>query len=250
MRASTFFQLDRASLAGGHAVSWIDATGRKRRALASAALLHEPMAMNRRARVPATHPQKRNTQGYYWFSQLEKHVWFESMEEYSALMYLDHTENVSGVSAQPMRIDFDDNRFHFPDYLLAYERGRQELVNVRPAALIDERAQRQFATLTEVCSTIGWSHRVFDGLAPAERFNLEWIAAYRHGRHEPNAEVESALFGVIGDGQRFGAIWSFCRRQGRPHVLAGLYNLMWRREIVFDLSRPFAMDTLLRSAGA
>ncbi len=82
------------------------------------------------------------------------------MTEYTALMLLDHTAAVAAVCTQPLRMDFADGTSHFPDGLVVYANGRQELFDVRPAHLVDHDAVEQFAKTAQMCEQIGWTHRL------------------------------------------------------------------------------------------
>lgn len=250
MRQRPGFQLQRPKDFFGSTVSWIDATGKRHSRLAGPSLLHEPMGLNQPSRRPTSHPLRRNTEGFYWFSQLKQHVWYESMEEYTALMRLDHLRQITAIVTQPMRIDFTDGSAHFPDIFVEHIDGRQELCNVRPASLIDAKTEQQFANTESICSEIGWKHQVLPELSRIERHNLEWIAAYRHRRHAPTPLCRALTLAAAEPECTFGAVWDVCKRSGEEHAVAGLYHLMWKRELLFDANQPLQPSTSVRRAVA
>lgn len=250
MRQRSGFQLPAPRGFFGSTVSWIDAAGAPHSRSVGPSLLSESMGSNRVSRRPTSHPLRRNTEGFYWFGQLGHHVWYESMEEYTALMRLDHRCRVTAIVTQPMRIDFAGGGAHFPDIFLEYADGRQGLCNVRPAALIDDAAAQQFEQTALVCSEIGWSHQVLPEVSRIERHNLEWLAAYRHPRHAPTAAGRMDILHAAQSGGTFGDLWSESRTLREAHPLAGLYHLLWRRDLDFDATRPLDFDTPIRKAAA
>jgi len=167
------------------------------------------------------------------------------MVEYTALMLLDHSADVAGICTQPMRFDFEDGTAHFPDIFLTYASGVQEVCNVRPADLIDDAAREQFRKAEALCDRVGWRHRVIVDLSLTQRQNLELLAAYRHPRNMPDDDVADTLLDVLAGEAPFGMLWEACQRHPDPYALAGLYNLLWHRDIVFDMSSPLEMNTML-----
>lgn len=59
---------------------------------------------------------RRNYEGFYWCAGTESHIWYESMTEYTSLMYLDHTTELAAVAAQPLCLIFEDGTKHYPDF--------------------------------------------------------------------------------------------------------------------------------------
>lgn len=242
MRRGKSFQLPRAA-EDRTAVSFLDPAGKRRVFAATPELLLQPIVTGRPSRRPPTHPLKRNTEGFYWFEQTGRHVWHESMTEYTALMLLDHTAAVAAVCTQPLRMDFVDGTSHFPDGLVIYADGRQELFDVRPADLVDDAAVQQFAKTAQVCEQIGWTHRLIVDVPLVHRLNLELVAAARHPRHLPTDALADALLDAADEPRPFGALWSVVRRSS--HARAGLYNLIWNQELSFNMLKPLHMNTLI-----
>lgn len=242
MKSLKAFSLPAGGKPGIPAVSWVDANRVIHTQRPSPEFGRKDMSFNLRARRPASFPLRRNIEGYYWFSQLRKHVWHESMEEYSALMFLDHVADVVGIAAQPMRIDFGNGLWHFPDFFSEYASGHRELINVRPADLIKPATVRQFAATDAFCAEVGWGHRVITGFTAIERHNLEWLAPYRHPRHAPSPEWKRELEDTTVGSIAFGRLWSLSRKRG-PAALAGVYHLLWQRILLFDSTRRFTFSS-------
>lgn len=245
VKRGTAYAITAAEAPNRASISYINDAGRRRTLRPSPELLHEPIVRAQPSRRPATHPLRRNTEGFYWFEQTAHHVWHESMVEYTALMLLDHSADISGICTQPMRIDFEDGTAHFPDIFLTYASGVQEVCNVRPADLIDDAAREQFWKTEALCDRVGWRHRVIVDLSLTQRQNLELLAAYRHPRNMPDDDVADTLLDVLNGEAPFGMLWEACQRHPDPYALAGLYNLLWHRDIVFDMSSPLEMNTML-----
>lgn len=242
MRRAKSFQLPRAADKRA-AVSFLDAAGKKRVFAATPELLLQPIVLGRPSRRPSTHPLKRNTEGFYWFEQTGEHVWHESMTEYTALMLLDHTAAVAAVCTQPLRMDFADGTSHFPDGLVIYTDGRQELFDVRPADLVNHDAVEQFAKTAQMCEQIGWTHRLIVDIPLVHQLNLETIAGARHPRHLPTDALADLLLKIAEEPCPFGALWSAVRRSAIGR--AGLYNLIWNQELSFNMLEPLRMNTLI-----
>src|SRR5690625_4642359 len=87
------------------------------------------------------------------------------MTEYTALMYLDHTERLSAVASQPVCFHFADASRHYPDFFALHESGEKVMYDVRPLALVDKTAEEQFAKTSEACERIGWGYAVLHGVS-------------------------------------------------------------------------------------
>src|SRR5690625_5889385 len=72
-----------------------------------------------------SYQHRRNYEGHYWCAGTGRHVWYESMTEYTALMHLDHTERLSAVATQPVCLYFADGSRHYPDFFALHESGEK-----------------------------------------------------------------------------------------------------------------------------
>lgn len=144
-------------------------------------------------RKGANYQHRRNYEGHYWCAGSRSHVWYESMTEYSALMYLDHTLEIAELSSQPACVYFDDGSRHYPDFFARLKSGKRIMFDVRPVDLIDDVAVEQFSKTASVCEQIGWQYEVVHGLTGVPRYNLEWLAAYRHSWNSPPPAVGEAM---------------------------------------------------------
>lgn len=134
-------------------------------------------------RKPAAYKKQRHLPGYYFFSTTGRHVLYESRLEMSVLMTLDFDPQVVGVSAQPFRLLWREDRkdrSHVPDFFAKLSDGRELVVDVKMgSAAARPKNQRVFEITADACSKVGWSHKVDTG--PEEPFlsNLKWLAGFR-----------------------------------------------------------------------
>lgn len=81
------------------------------------------------------------------------HVGYESLLERDRLMLADFDPVVVAIASQPFGItgrDEDVLRRHVPDYLLLARDGSVEVVDVKPAGLVDK---------PDVAAQLGWTGR-------------------------------------------------------------------------------------------
>lgn len=189
---------------------------------------------------------RRNYEGHYWCAGSGRHVWYESMTEYTALMYLDHTERLSAVASQPVCFHFADASRHYPDFFALHESGEKVMYDVRPLALVDKTAEEQFAKTSEACERIGWGYAVLHGVSGAQRHNLEWVAAYRHPWNSPTADDRERLLAFLDVPQTLGDAARLLDLKHPERRVNLVYHLMWQQEIAYDDALPLNWSTSLR----
>ncbi|WP_181430145.1 TnsA-like heteromeric transposase endonuclease subunit [Curtobacterium sp. MCPF17_018] len=225
-------------------LTWITPDGAVRRAAPTPALLSERLYEARQARDKKWKvPNEKTHQGFYWMSQTGQLVWHETMLEYLALMYLDFADDIAAIVAQPMLITFGDGTAHFPDFMCLTKRAEQAIVDVHRADKIEEDPS-QFEKTFDLCQCVGWTFRLFAGLNGVQVSNLEWLSRFRHRSYVPTLENRDEILGFAGRGATLGEVAN--RHPGSQSPLLGqLYNMIWRREIGFDLSEPMSTDSPL-----
>lgn len=67
---------------------------------------------------------------------------------------------------------------HSPDYLVLHRDGTQTLIDVKPAARVEE-FRVQFERTANVCKAVGWGYRVTSELAPQPATTLEYLGGFR-----------------------------------------------------------------------
>ncbi|MEB0288499.1 TnsA-like heteromeric transposase endonuclease subunit [Cryobacterium sp. 10S3] len=153
-------------------------------------------------RKPTKYAKRQHYEGHYWFSGVNQLVWHESMEEYSALMWLDHSFEIHGIAAQPMCLYFADGSRHVPDYFARHVGGQQVVYDVRPLARVNEDFMLQAKKTRDLCYQVGWTYVVLTGLDAISRYNLEWIATYRDRRLAADAVLAQAILDHLSRPQR------------------------------------------------
>lgn len=229
----------------GTVIAWTDVNGATRTSVADPRCLRLGIETARVARRPANYQHRRNYEGYYWCSGSGQSTWYESMTEYSALMELDHTLHLAKVAAQPMCMLFADGTRHYPDYFALHESGRQFLYDVRPEALVDERARIQFAKTQEVCEKIGWGYRILHGATGVPRHNLEFLAGYRHPYVNPSLEVRDRILAAASEPLPLDRLAASLDPTHPVRILPGIYHLLWRRDLTYSRSVPLGWHTII-----
>lgn len=191
---------------------------------------------------------RRNYEGLYWCAGTESHVWYESMTEYTSLMYLDHTTSLVAVAAQPLCLIFEDRTKHYPDYFAVLQSGRKVLIDVKPYDRMDEAVEEQFVKTAAACELIGWDYEVMHGLPDLPRHNLEWIAGYRHPWNAPSDTDRSRLLAFLAEPRQLHEAMAHLRPDKPALAAHHVYHLMWSRDIDFELSTPLDWSMMIRSS--
>ncbi|MCG2622163.1 TnsA-like heteromeric transposase endonuclease subunit [Arthrobacter sp. I2-34] len=172
--------------------------------------------------------RQRNFSGLWWCASTGRLVGYESWLERDHLMCLDFAADVTGIAAQPFRLDFPDLPGgpcrHVPDYFARLSNGAAVVIDVRPDARIGGRDREVFSATESACASVGWVYRRVGELPKVYTANLRWLAGYRHPRCL-NAVHAAALLEALGSGSTIGAL---AAGAGDPvAVLPTLYHLLW-----------------------
>lgn len=227
------------------AISWYDDHGQVRTAATDRRATSLGLERALLSRESPNYPGRPNHPGYYWFACTKRHVRYESGAEYTALMWFDRTYKSKAIAAQPMCLHFQDGTNHFPDFFAVEETGDQILIDVHPADVTDDEDMLTFSKTEALCDSIGWSYVLFTGLSQTFVNNLEWMAAYRNDRYLPPPDLERDVLVFLRKPQtlRETALWLGAgNAAARIHFL---YNLMWRRIVLFDEEKPLSWSTNL-----
>ena len=194
----------------------------------------------------AAYRGQRHLSGRWWSATLARHVGYESWLERDHVMALDFDPAVVGIASQPFWLSWpvDDwrgrSQSHAPDYFVRLGDGSGVVIDCRPERRRRPRDLVAFEMTRQACELVGWQYRLVGGLDPVVTANLRWLAGYRHPRHflEPVVARLRAVFAepvALMDGAQIA---------GDPiAVLPVLFHLMWRHELVTDLSVPLRRDT-------
>jgi hypothetical protein len=229
---------DAGVAADGVAVWFVDAHGVERceRLVSCGAVAFEDV---RPARGFPSYRGQRYFPGLWWAATNGRHVGYESWLERDHAMALDFDRNVAGLSSQPFTLSWlDEGRrvSHTPDYFARLGDGTALVVDVRPAGRVKPKDAVKFQVTAEACAAVGcWSFRLVHELEPVLVSNLRWLSGYRHPRHGHPA-LSQALREVFTG--RTGLLAGAAAAGDPIASLPVLFHLLWRGELVTDLSVP------------
>lgn len=240
-------KLKRSRGDGYERIEWLDARGRTqalRDIDAAAALAIQP---NERVRTIPKWQGQRSYQGHYWCAGTQSLVFHESMVEYAALMLLDHLHDITAVHAQPMLLCFDDddNTIHYPDYMVETAHRGRMLIDAHVRSLTTDADRNKFDLTRDMCSRLGWGYELLFEMTQVTFWNLEMLARYRHPRYNPTAAVRERIrISAAAEGS-FGGLRRALRTDKPGEHMPAFFNMMWGRELTFDLTAPFTDDSVI-----
>ena len=175
--------------------------------------------------------------GSWWSSTTGDHVGFESWLERDHVMAMDFDPDITGIASQPFWLHWRDEdgrpRRHAPDFFARRADGSGLVVDVRPDDRIPARDAGVFQVTAMACGQVGWEFRRAGAIDPVVRANIRWLSRYRHPRcrREPAA---AELLEAFAEGM---PLLAGVSQVGDPvAVLPAAYHLLWRRELVCDMS--------------
>jgi hypothetical protein len=173
-------------------------------------------------------------------------VGYESRLELARLMLADWDPDVMAVASQPMLLCFSCDeraRRQIPDFLLIHRSGPATLVNVKPRPrLADEGVRAVFDAVAELCNGRGWRAEVWSGADAQVLENVRFLAGYRRPSLFNPADVERVR-DIAVDGGTLASLEAACTRHGVGDARTVLLHLVWRSELLVDLSAPIECST-------
>ncbi|MGL5861861.1 MAG: TnsA-like heteromeric transposase endonuclease subunit [Phycicoccus sp.] len=173
------------------------------------------------------------------------HHELESGLEHDLLRRLDRDPQVAWLVAQPVLLFGVGGRrgSHTPDLLCLRRDGSVTVWDARPAQRHDELFDRKSRGTWAACAAVGWGYDVFTGFAtPAQRLNELWLAGHR--RSWPwHAESGAELLARFPDDFHIRDVYDASDESG--HLVNTLWHLLWRGDLVCDLTRPLRASTEL-----
>lgn len=191
---------------------------------------------------------QRGFSGLWWFSRTGLHVGYESWLERDQLMVLDADVEVIAVASQPFWLSWSvgERRVrHAPDFFVRLSDGSGVVLDVRPDDRIEADDAAKFAASAQACASVGWGYRRVGGLPAVLAANLRWLSGYRHPRcHHP---VLAAALLEMFTGRA--SLMTGAAGAGDPiAVLPVLFHLLWRGQLLADLTAPLGPDIEVRTA--
>jgi hypothetical protein len=165
----------------------------------------------------------------------------ESRLELARLLLADFDPQICRIYAQPFRIvaRIDGRvRNHVPDYLLVMAAGTARLVNVKPAArLEDPKIVEALAWPGVLAEKHGWEYEVWSGADVTVLDNVRFLAGYCRPAWCPPRRWS-------GPGSACGTAssWRTPRHEVRPALMA----LLWSGRLTTDLTRSLSGESVLR----
>jgi len=161
-------------------------------------------------------------------------------------MAFDFDPGVQAIASQPFWLFWKGengrSRSHAPDFFVRRRDGTGVVVDCRPVERRGERDVAAFEATARACSEVGWGYRLVGALDRVLAANLRWLAGYRHPRHLV-AEVADGLRVAVGEPRPL--MEAACEVGDPVAVLPVLFHLIWRHELLAELSVPLGPGTVL-----
>lgn len=222
-------------------VTWIAADGISHDAIATPRLLDDELYLAKKMRTGNRYPKQRNYHGHNWFGNTQQQIWFESLFERHALLWLDHTRDIVAIACQPMMMTFGDGTEHVPDFVALLSNHLQVVYDVKPSRLVPK-AQAQFDKTAELCRTVGWGFEVLSDLPRQLHINLDWIASFRQPRFAAPPDETQVLLDALHTPMALGEAAALLPAlTGKPAI----YHLVWMGQLHLDLISLLSNSTLI-----
>ncbi len=168
--------------------------------------------------------------GWWWAATTRRHVGYESWLERDHVRALDFDREIVGIASQPFWLRWEGDRGgrrHSPDYFARRVDGTGVVIDVRADDRISAVDAEAFAVTAQVCARLGWESRRMGEIEPVLRWNVRWLARYRHPRCAGQVEIVHRLREVFAASA---PLLAGAEEVGdRLAVLPALFHLMWRR---------------------
>nr|WP_238391720.1 TnsA-like heteromeric transposase endonuclease subunit [Mycolicibacterium sp. CBMA 230] len=199
-----------------------------------------PKSSNRQRHIPVTAYSMVNSD----FVQLESGL------EHDLLRKLDRDPTVLGMVSQPFRLSWRGFTVgnHTPDLLAWHRDGSVIVWDARPADGQNDDFRRKVEVTAKACEAVGWRHDVFAGLIAVERMNLLWLHGFRH-RPAWADGAEMRIRAVVAGSETMTLEDLFAHDDGSGELIAVVWHLIWRGELVVDMSAHWELDTVVGVPG-
>ncbi len=188
--------------------------------------------------------------GWWWAETTGRHVGYESWLERDHVRALDFDPEIVGIASQPFWLYWRDERGarrHAPDYFARRSDGTGVVIDVRADDRIEPRDAEAFAVTAQACARAGWEFRRAGEIDPVLGANVRWLARYRHQRWAGEHDVACGLREVFAGPAPLLA--GAAEVADTLVALPALFHLMWRQELVADLTAArLGPGTLVRLA--
>lgn len=202
-----------------------------------------PVRLMHPVRNPTTSAKQRHIAVFAYSTTTRSSHLVESGLEHDLVRVVDRDPATAWILTQPFKLAVGGPTGfeHTPDLLTQDRCGRVTVWDARPRERKDQTFERAVAATGAACQEVGWEYRVFAGLGTAERLNLLWL----HGsRLEPTwfAQYERLIReGAAGGAQTLGDL--FALKPGDGRARATVWHLLWRGDLLADLTTPLQERT-------
>jgi hypothetical protein len=182
---------------------------------------------------------QRHLPGRWWSATDGRHVGYESWLERDHVMLLDFDPAVVGIASQPLWLSWTTEdgtaRSHAPDYFARRADGSAMVVDCRPIERRKPRDVAAFEATRQACELLGWEYRLVGAPEAVLVRDVRWLAGYRHPRHGVLELLEPLRVAFAEPAPLMATVESV---GDSIAVLPVLFHLLWRQELVTDLSVP------------
>jgi hypothetical protein len=196
----------------------------------------------KRLRNPSAALKQANTPGYYYFSSLNKHVYYESYLESTILLHLEHIGTVVELLEQPFILS-DEIRSHIPDFVVKHSNNSIVIANVKPQVFVEKSDNvADFALAELAAKSLGWTHQVFSELNPQYVDNLQWLLGYRNPPYRLE-HFEAAINTCLKIPM---SLLQLLKQLGQPFLVRPVvFHLLWHRRLFTKLNQRFSNDMII-----
>lgn len=203
--------------------------------LVDAALI--PMSELRPVRVLKNHRKQARRPGLLHFASSRKLVFCRSRLAMRVLRVLDFDRGIKDALAQPFTLHRGDavRGLRPPDFLIELHGGGRVAVDVVTEKALGTKAHARRAPAMEAAAaSVGWQYRALGDPDPVTYANIAWLAGYRR----PSINHERYGPALLDACEQRTTIREALHRVRGPEALVRpvLFHLMWRQELVADLT--------------
>lgn len=224
-------------------IEWLDAEQRKHSIRAYDPVAADAVVPGNRTRRPGKGVGQKTFQGHYWCAGSGKHVFHESMLEFTSMMLIDHLNDIVSLIAQPMLLTFADGTPHYPDFFAILEGGERLLMDAHSESMTTDEDRHKFELTRLMCERLGWRYVLLNDLSTIVSWNLEFLARYHHPRFAPAERFRTTVLGLAAKRETFGGLMNALRTAKPGENIPALIHMFWKRELSFDLTLPLTPET-------
>ena len=187
-----------------------------------------------------------HTPGFFWFSTLNQHVYYESHLEKRTLLILDFLGNVQAILDQPFALHYD-GKSHVPDFLVRYASGQHSIIDVKmKARQSNEKVTQAFDAARNAAEELGWWYEVHGEQDPQYEINLDWLSGFRRPSPRVDQYKTKILQALTPNPLEFGEL---VKAVGDPLISKPvIFYLLWKKELLLNMNVGISERSVIRIA--